>query len=495
MNGKLNLLIPLLLSGTAIAQPPGSFTPTGSMIAPRADHTATLLNDGKVLITGGDLLISMNGRLVPSVLSSAELYNPATGTFAATGSMSTARAGHTATLLSNGRVLITGGSIGHAPALDSAEIYDPSTGTFTATGAMNIGRVGHRATLLRTGQVLIEGGDNDGLPILASAEIYDPSTGTFSPTGSMNMARVGHTATLLSNGKVLIDGGWNSASAEIYDPASGTFGQTGNTTYYQSYLSSSSATLLPDGRVFLTLYSHRDEDLDPTNMAELYDPLTESFVATGNMSTYRNLPTATPLPDGTVLIAGLNYTGSSISQADLYDPATGSFSPAGNMAAGRLGHTATLLPDGTVLIAGGAEWVVDGYGTNGPWSWLGTAELYRPATLTPAPVLYSLSGDGRGQGAIWHGDTGQLASRDNPATAGQVLSMYTTGLIKGGVIPPQVAVGGRLADVLYFGDAPAYAGYTQVNFRVPSGVMPGPSVSVRLTYLARPSNEVTIGVR
>ena len=100
-----------------------------------------------------------------------------------------------------------------------------------------------------------------------------------------------------------------------------------------------------------------------------------------------------------------------------------------------------------------------------------------------------------GQGAIWHGDTGQLASADNPATAGQVLSMYTTSLIEGGVIPPQVALGGQAAEILFFGDAPGYPGYYQLNFRVPSGIMPGPTVPVRLTYLNRPSNEVTIGVR
>jgi hypothetical protein len=312
----------------------------------------------------------------------------------------------------------------------------------------------------------------------------------------MNMPRVGHTATLLSNGKVLVDGGegGSGASAEIYDPSTGTFSQTGGTTYYPSYLSSGSTSLLPNGKVLLTLYSHRDEDLDPTNLAELYDPSSATFLATGNMTTYRNLPTATLLPDGTVLIAGLNYytVGAAISHAELYDPAAGTFSVAGNMTAGRLGHTATLLPDGTVLVAGGAE--RDG-NTNSTISWLSTAELYHPATLIPAPVLYSLSGDGRGQGVIWHGDTGQLASADNPATSGQVLSMYTASLIKGGVIPPQVAVGGQAAEVLFFGNAPGYPGYNQVNFLVPEGVAAGSAVSVRLSYLGRTSNAVTISVQ
>jgi uncharacterized protein (TIGR03437 family) len=124
-----------------------------------------------------------------------------------------------------------------------------------------------------------------------------------------------------------------------------------------------------------------------------------------------------------------------------------------------------------------------------------TAEIYQPALLIPGPRLFSLLGDGRGQGVIWHADTGQIATPDNPAGAGEVLSMYTTSLFEGGVIPPQVAIGGRLAEILYFGQAPGYPGYDQVNFRVPNGAASGPAISVRLTYLGRPSNAVTIGVQ
>ena len=156
------------------------------------------------------------------------------------------------------------------------------------------------------------------------------------------------------------------------------------------------------------------------------------------------------------------------------------------MVSPRVLHTATLLPDGRVLIAGGLP-----YST----TTTSTAELYTPPSLTPSPVLLSLSGDGQGQGAIWHADTGQIASSANPATAGDVLSMYTTSLFEGGVIPPQVAVGGQLAEILFFGNAPGYPGFNQVNFRVPSGVATGLAVPVRLTYLGRPSNEVTIGVQ
>jgi uncharacterized protein (TIGR03437 family) len=109
-------------------------------------------------------------------------------------------------------------------------------------------------------------------------------------------------------------------------------------------------------------------------------------------------------------------------------------------------------------------------------------------------VLFSISGDGKGQGAVWHAQTGQIASAGNPAIA-EALSMYTTSLADGSVIPPQIAIGGRLAQVLYFGYAPDYPGYSQVNFFVPDGVLPGPAVPIRLTYIGRSSNAVTIGVR
>src|SRR5262249_28161615 len=112
-----------------------------------------------------------------------------------------------------------------------------------------------------------------------------------------------------------------------------------------------------------------------------------------------------------------------------------------------------------------------------------------------APVLFSMSGDGQGQGAIWHAQTGQIATADNPAVGGEAVSMYTTRLSDGRVVTPQVIVGGRLAPVLYYRAASGYPGYYQVNFVVPAGVPTGPAVSVRLTYIGRSSNAVTIGVR
>jgi hypothetical protein len=458
----------------AMAQSSGStFTATGDLTTPRNGHTATLLTNGRVLIAGG--YIGGGGN---PLVSSVELYDPSTGTFIATGGMTRARAYHTATLLPDGKVLIVGG-------LDSpGEIYDPATGTFTATGQRTKAFHVVTAVLLRNGKVLIVGytGLVNGL---ASAELYDPSTKDFTATGEMT-ARGRVTACLLSNGKVLISGDRWSSSDEIYDPDTGIFSLTGTgrTTFPFMYISPVSALLLKNGKVLITLWSQNSLGDPVGSGAEIYDPSTGTFTAAFWDPVGSYYPASgTLLPDGAVLLTARNY-------AVLYDSDTGTLSGAGPMLTGQAtGRPQTLLPDGNVLISGG--WICCGT----PGTTIASAEIYHPAVLVPAPVLLSLSGDGQGQGAIQHSGTYRIASATDPAVAGEYLTIYGTGLLDGSVIPPQVAIDGRLAEILFFGNAPGFPGLNQLNIRMPSGVAPGPVVPVRLNYLGRPSNEVTIGVR
>lgn len=331
------------------ATEPG-FEATGSMVSPsRGYHTPTLLGDGRVLIVGGQTVTQGSA----SYFSSAELYDPAAGTFSPTGSMAQARESDSATLLQDGRVLIVGGQ--NDQVLASAEVYDPKTGKFSPTDSMIAPRENHTATLLADGRVLIAGGNgagsDDQAPV-ASAEVYDPKTGTFSPTGSMTAARKRAGASLLGDGRVLIVGGEDAqmnalSAAEIYDPKSGAFSPTGSMLTAESVMA---VITLPDGRVLVV-----GGDATGLSTAQLYDPTKGSFSTTGRMAV-QALDTAVLLHDGRVLVLGGHLPGDGGNgSADLYDPTTNSFGPAGTMTSPRLGQSATVMADGRVLVAGGAD--------------------------------------------------------------------------------------------------------------------------------------------
>ena len=351
----------------------GRWIPTGNLNVARAGHTATLLTNGKVLVTGGWWI---------SAIASAELYDPASGTWTLTGSMNNPRTGHTATLLPSGKVLVVGGDVSNEPPsfgrTSTAELYDPSTGTWTFAASLITQRCCHTATLLPNGRVLVAGGYGN-TDSVKTAELYDPTTDTWSLTGNLIEARYWHTATLLQDGRVLVvrgsdDGDLGSAlsSAELYDPPSGTWTATqdsGAATVMHT------ATLLPDGKVLVAggLSIPHGEDLTVAT-SSVFDPATGRWSAVGSLGVPRQGHTATLLPNGQVLVAGggnmkktfpggFEYGHPIATEA--FDSSSGTWTDTANLGASRASHTATLLQDGRVLIAGGGESVA-----------FATAELY-----------------------------------------------------------------------------------------------------------------------
>ncbi|WP_233261808.1 kelch repeat-containing protein [Vitiosangium sp. GDMCC 1.1324] len=353
------------VTGLPVCVPLGSWAQTSPMTQTRHAHTATLLPNGKVLASGGLVDEDIWEPGADLSYKSAEVYDPATGTWSPTGAMSEGRARYTATLLLNGKVLVAGGigtnpTTGNGMPLATAEVYDPATGTWSPTGSMASPRDFHTAALLPNGKVLVMGGSS--APV---AELYDPVTSTWSPTGSMATPRHNHAATPLPDGRVLVVGGWSESAhlttAEVYDPATGTWSPTGSMA---SPRDNHTATLLSNGKVLVA-------GGGGILAAELYDPATGTWSPTGSMDAPRTYHTATLLSDGKVLVAGgQGGIDGSQSTAEVYDPASGTWSAPNFMASPRESHTATLLPNGKVLVAGGR--IVDG------GDQLAKAELYTP---------------------------------------------------------------------------------------------------------------------
>jgi sugar lactone lactonase YvrE len=278
----------------------GTWSPTGDLNVARFSHAEVLLPDGRVLVEGG------NGTTSAGIQATAEIYDPGPGTWSLTGSLSQDRTEHTATLLLSGKVLVAGGQGNSSVTRSSSEIYDPALGggKWTYTSSLKTARYGHTATLLQDGRVLVAGGYLTGSGLLSSAEIYDPVAGTWAYTGSLHAARHLHTATLLPDGKVLVTGGdlagsgWLS-SAEIYDPTTGTWNYTAGPL--NESRGRHTATPLPDGRVLIAGGMSSGGML---SSAELYDPVSKSFSAAGPMVNGRFLHKAALLPNGRMLVAG-----------------------------------------------------------------------------------------------------------------------------------------------------------------------------------------------
>ncbi len=335
LTAGMALVVILVHAGCSAAVPSLEIAQTHMNVA-RLGHTATLLQDGRVLVAGGD----ENGT--------AELYEPRTGKFTLTASIPSRPIGAMAVRLSNGQVLIAGGD-----EVGTAELFDPTTGQFVPTGSMHEPHSGGTVTLLPDGRVLVAGGSFErGGDGSATAELYDPKTGAFTLTGSMNDPRELQTATLMPGVGVLMVGGIATgtariASAEIYYIASGKFQLTGSLSEARSQ---HAATLLQNGQVLVVggVGNTQDkwEEFTPS-AAELFDPLTLRFKSIA-WPFRGNSETASLMPDGRVLIIGWD--------AILYDPGSESFTDLGS-GGWMSGRTETALEDGRVLVTGG--WTED----------------------------------------------------------------------------------------------------------------------------------------
>jgi hypothetical protein len=285
----------------------GAFTAITPMNSARSGHTATLLGDGRVLVSGGD-----TGS---GITNSAEVFDPATGSWTLlSATLLDARAGHTASLLSDGRVLFAGGH-NSGGALSTLEIFDPLNDDFTSAGTLTANRMNHAAAVLGDGRVLVIGGTADGTNALATVDIYDPVTRTVGVGPTLSTPRMSATATTTLDGKVAVIGGSNGsqdlASAEIFDPATGQI--TLSASNLATPRSGHNAFLLPDNNSILIVGgTSGGTDL---NSAELYFPWTDSFQTTGAMSTARPGMTGSALgQDGRFLAAG----GTNLASTELY---------------------------------------------------------------------------------------------------------------------------------------------------------------------------------
>lgn len=319
----------------------------GTMTLPRAAHAATLLESGEVLITGGCVEGSCEGRTAV-----AELYDPHTQSFAGVDDMLTGRVSHTATLLADGRVLIAGGW-GPDGILAAAELYDPATRTFLPTGSLLEARGSHIAVLLPSGAILIVGGEGGRQNPLATAEVYDLESGVFTPAGRMQLPRASHMATLLSDGAVLVTGGHSArrgpvlASAEIFDP---TTGESNLTVDMSLPRHKHAAVTMRDGSVLVVGGSDGGGRRGLYASAEVFDPESSTFSLAADLeqARYKLRGAAVLLRSGKVLVGG------GVGPVEIYDPVANAFKAVeGSSGAGRMFATATMLSNGDVFIAGG----------------------------------------------------------------------------------------------------------------------------------------------
>ncbi|MBM0107378.1 Ig-like domain-containing protein [Steroidobacter sp. S1-65] len=351
---NISATIGSVTGSTALSVITGLWTPTQSMATLRGQVTATMMPNGKVLVTG-----SQNGA--GSGSTATEIFDPVTQTWSPGASLASGRFGAAAVLLGDGRVLVAGGGDSVNSVSNSAEVYDPVTDTWSSAGTFSDARKFPTMNLLSNGKVLIVGGQSNS-GVLASAALYDPATNTWSAADSLATARAWHTATVLQDGRVLIVGGASGtsqsdspiATAELYDPATDSWSAAASIPQARG---SHTATRLLDGRV---LVAGGRDITDPWALTslnvEIYDPVSDTWTATGGTLALTE-HTATLRSDGRVLLTGGRWTPNNVYsfQSLVYDPGTNGISAHGNLANGNrlYAHTAVLLPNDVVLLIGG----------------------------------------------------------------------------------------------------------------------------------------------
>jgi len=415
-----------------------------TMSVARANHTATLLLNGKTLVAGGSDFVTTH--------RSSELFDPATGQWQVTGDLRTERQGHTATLLPDGRVLVAGGQLNDGTVLDSAEIYNPATGAWNFTGSLTLPRFNHTATLLPSGKVLVIGGCSVGAAnselgtnALSAVDVFDPATGQWARLAPIKALRQQHTATLLPNGNVLVAGGILTSTsqtaiitAELYNPLTGESILTGSMTIARF---NHSASLLANGKV-LVMGGPHGTAFTATNYsgsAEVYDPAAGTWTKTSADPPFRRRHSANVLPNGKVLLAGgFRYVAAnanspasapSTNETLLYDAETDTFASSsdGSASTGKLNSSrawgaATILPGGKVLTTGGAYY----FGTT-LVAVFSSAEIYDVglnAAANARPSINTASWDGIGKAACINGILFQGASEGDSGDAQNSTASY-----------------------------------------------------------------------
>ncbi len=314
--------------------------PTDSTKYRRWYHTSTLLNNGKVLITGG---ISSEDSLLAN--SSCELYDPTTHLWSTVKPMNIGRFSHAAVLLDNGKVLVSGGATENYTT-SSYEIYDPSTNTWETVSSMNQKREGHVMIKLNDGKVLVCGGgafDMTSGTVTNTCEIYDPLTDEWNYISPMNNSMNNHKGIILNNGNIMVGGatlfwGWDGVHYEIYDVQTNKWDTIPSPFYNHS--ATPSLSLLNDGTVLV---------IGDTTISEIYAPTNNTWIISDTLSFQENNYSIIHLNDNYILIVGKNE------KCEIYDSFTNSFLPAADKPSYQKDFTLTKLFNGAILLTGGID--------------------------------------------------------------------------------------------------------------------------------------------